>query len=216
MKFPVYITLSVIIGIATMQAASAQEGKTARFDFAPNKWKTDSGNVPKGYGDHFEPQHNVQAGSVPTNDILGVDPTMLAKPAPLPVATTRLTPQLMVPKTNANPNFNPAFGKPTIAQLPVPIVPQQAVALPVAPIKQAAAIPAQAARPVVRTAVQGVLKKPVLRSTRPASAAPAIASYPTNFGYVPGQMLTHNSSGNTHAIAELRGQLLHPTKSIHN
>jgi hypothetical protein len=208
MKLSLYITLSAIIGIATMQAASAQQAPGARFNFAPNTWKAESGNVPKGYG---EPAHNVQSGSVPTNDILGVDPVMLSKPAPLPVVTTRLTPQLMAPKTNANANFNPAFGRPTLAQLPstAPVVPQHATAMPMARVNPAAAQPAQAAKPMVQTKVAAVLK-PRHTTVQPRKAAPVIASYPTNFGYVPGQMLAHNTaSGHRTTTTSVNGVLLH-------
>jgi hypothetical protein len=213
MKLSAYITLAAIIGITTMQTASAQESRGARFNFEPNKWR---GASPKAK-EAFEPMHNVQAGSVPTSDILGVDPTMLAKPQPqaqpqpiqMPIVITKVTPQIMAPKTTAKTNFNPAFGKPTLAQLPAPIVPQQAVAQPIAPIQPAAAQPAQAAKPIVRTAVQAHLLRTASRPIKPATAAPAIASYPTNFGYVPGQMLAHNASVHTNKIAtSVNGVLL--------
>lgn len=184
------VTLSAVV--TSMQSASAQEANTrgARFNFAPNIYRTEASRVPKGY--NAEPVHNVRAGSVPSSNLLGLDPSILAKPAPLPPvvaahpAMPMVSAQAFVPKANAN--FNPMFGKPMVAQLPAP-VPQQAVALPIQMKPVAAASAPTAKRHVATTALSGRLLKPKYRQVRPASAAPGVASYGNNFGYTPGAYL---------------------------
>lgn len=197
MKLSLFVSLVAISAIASsMQSASAQEARGARFNFAPNVYRVEQSRVPKDYG--AEPAHNVRAGAVPNSNLLGVDPSMLAKPAPPPPvvaarpAMTSVTPAMFVPKTNSA--FNPMFGKPQVAQLPAP-VPQQAVAMPMQ-MKPATAAPAQAApRRHVNTAVAGRLMKPVRRNIAPTTATPAVASYGKNFGYVPGAYLPSSSGG---------------------
>lgn len=206
MKLSILVSLVTLASIAgSMQSASAQESRGARFNFAPNVWKSESVRMPKGYGNP-DVVHAVRPGSVPSN-LLGVDPSMLAKPAPPPVVAaapvmTSVTPNMFVPKTNSA--WNPMFGKPQAAQLPAP-VPQQAVAMPMTtqPMK---AKSAPAGRPRVNTAVAGRLMRPAHRSISPASASPAVASYPTNFGYSPGPLLP--STGGMNSSATVKGVIV--------
>lgn len=207
MKFSILVSLVTLASIASMQAASAQEGgRGARFNFAPNVWKSESVRMPKGYGAP-EPVHNVRAGAVPSSNVLGLDPSMLAKPAPPPPVVaarpvmTAVTPAMFIPKTNAT--FNPMFGSPKVAHLP-PSVPQQAVAMPIA-MKPVAANRAPVA---VRrsTAVAAVLKRPRFHAPVPASSAVA-ASYPTGFGYSPGPLLPSTARATSTSTA-LNGRLL--------
>ncbi|HEY9790847.1 MAG TPA: hypothetical protein V6D22_10640 [Candidatus Obscuribacterales bacterium] len=187
MKLSFYISLLALVGISTMQAASAQDAHNARFNYAPNVWKAEHANLPKGYGDYVEPQHNVRAGAVPQGNVLtsGLDPMMLSKPAPKsPVVTTAATPRIMAPQTNAN--FNPAFGRPVMAQLPS-VMPQHATALPMTPqapmAKPVAATPiAQAVKPVMaKKMVFASMKRPAFQNAKPASAPAQVASYGDNF-----------------------------------
>lgn len=214
MKISLFVSLAVItFAASSMQTASAQEARGARFNFAPNVYRTEQSRLPKGYG--AEPMHNVRAGAVPSSNLLGVDPSMLAKPAPPPPviaahpAMTSVTPAMFIPKTNAG--FNPMFGKPQVAQLPAP-VPQQAVAIPMQ-MKPATAAPAQAApRRHVNTGVAGrLLTPPRRRNIAPTTASPAVASYGKNFGYVPGAYLP-SSGGSGGATTDVTGRLLTKTK----
>lgn len=197
MKLSILASLIAFATIAsTMQAASAQESRGARFNFAPNVWRSESVRLPKGYAAP-DPVHNVRAGAVPSN-LLGVDPSMLAKPAPPPIiaahpAVPMVSSQVNIPRANAT--FNPMFGKPQVAQLPAP-VPQQAVAMPMprttAPAKAA---PAGKPRYAARPSVSGRLLTPVKRNVTPQTATPAVASYREGFGYSPGLLLPSNSGG---------------------
>lgn len=216
MKVKTLVSLLVLAGIATsMQSADAQEGRRAgaRFNFAPNVWKNEAAILPKGYATP-DPAHNVRPGAVPSNNMLGLDPAMLTKPAPPPVMQPHAMPtvasQVSVPRTNTN--FNPMFGKPMVAQLPAPI-PMQASPLPMA-AKPLAATPASApaGKRHVATGVSGRLMRPARRpAVRPESATPAVASYGKNFGYVPGAYLP-SSTGGINARAELSGKLLRNKK----
>jgi hypothetical protein len=218
MKLSFYISLIALVGISTMQAASAQEARGARFNYAPNVWKAEHANIPKGYGDYVEPQHDVRAGSVPKNDILGVDPMMLSKPAPSPAVTTAATPRIMAPQTNAN--FNPAFGKPVMAQLPS-VMPQHAIALPMTPqapmTKPVAAIPAQVAKPLLaKKVVLASMKRPAFQNAKPASAPAQIASYAPGMGYTPGAVLPHSGSRSASGASTSLSGVILPSSYKHS
>jgi hypothetical protein len=209
MKLSVYVSLVAILGITTMQSASAQEGRGMRFNFAPNVWRAESARLPKGYGDVApEPQHNVRAGAVPSKASLGLDPMMLSKPAPAPVIPVNpvVTAQASVPKANAS--FSPLFGKPMMAQAqPLPTVPA-AVAQPATAPAQAPAATAPAAPPrhVVRSAVSGRVRVPSRREVIPVSGTPAVASYGSQH-YVPGAFLPSSGSGSV-ATTAVSGKLI--------
>lgn len=214
-----HITLIALTACAATLPVSAQEGgRGARFNFAPNVYKVESSRVPTDY--NSQPVHSVRDGAVPKGNLLGLDPQILAKPAPQPAAqpvvaarpaATTVTPQWSVPKTS----FNPAFGKPgdlthqPLASLPAP-VPQQAVAGPLIPVKPAATTHAPVARHHVNTAVNGrLMRQPHTAAPAAALASPAVASYGKNFGYVPGPFLPNEATGGMSAQAEVRGRVIH-------
>jgi hypothetical protein len=210
MKPSIIVSLVSIATIASsMQTASAQESRGARFNYAPNVWRSESVRLPKGYGNP-PAAHTVQAGAVPSGNLLGVDPTMLTKPAPPPVVATQpammsVTPRMFAPVPTAKASFNPMFGSPQVAHLP-PSVPQQAAAMPM-PMKAAPATHA----PVVAHRSQGIsgrLLTPNRHNVVPRSAAPAVASYPTNFGYSPGPLLPSSSSGGMRTSTSLNGVII--------
>jgi hypothetical protein len=215
MRFSLCVSSLVLIGIVSMPSVSAQETRGARFNFAANTWKAEQSRVPKGYGDYADPQHNVHSGAVPSKNVLGLDPMMLSKPAPMPPAVvtpakTQVTAQASVPKIT--PSFSPLFGNPekAIAQLSATL-PQQAIAKP---MTQSAPVSAPTHNaPVARhsSASRGVharLMTPVHHDVAPVAATPAVASYGKNFGYVPGPLLP-TSSGGMSARAEVSGRIIH-------
>lgn len=221
MKLSASLTVILIsVAASSWQSASAQESRAgARFNYAPNIWKAESARVPKGYGEYAEPAHNVRSGAVPSSNMLGVDPSMLEKPAPPPQvaatpAMTSVTPSMSIPKTNAT--FNPAFGKPqgVVAQsvppaMPasVPVVkPQTAKPAQAKPVVASAA-PAPRHHSVSHTAVSARLMPPALNNVVPAHATPAVASYDKNFGYVPGAYLPSNTGGGE-ARASVKARLM--------
>lgn len=212
------IILALITTAATsvlaVQSANA-EGRSARFDFAPNMWKVEGVRVPP----IQEAPHAVKSGAVPHGaSFLGLSPHMLTKPAPVhqpampPQAQTqvaakpsftRTVPQIAVPNTQYKNEFGKAgsLNPPVVASAPpavAPPLPQsagQAQSLP--PMSQQAA-PAKAsypAKPLVahnRTSsarnVHGVLKHRNAPSGLVADAGKRIDSYGNN-GYVPGSFL---------------------------
>lgn len=226
MKLSVLTLATIALAVTSVQSASAQETRGARFNYAPNRWKSETAPLPKGYGEYAAPAHNVRAGAVPSSNMLGLDPAMLERPAPPPPiqqvaarpATTSVTPSWSVPKTNAS--FNPAFGRPqsVVAQsMPAAMpAPGPALAKPqAAPVKPAVAAPIHVARhrpASVHTGVSGRLMRPHMPTVSPASATPAVASYGKNFGYTPGPYMP-TSSGAV-GSGEVRGRLL--TKTSHH
>lgn len=216
MRTAIYVSLIAITALSAFQSASAQEGaptRGARFNYAPNVYKVESANLPKGYGQFATPTHNVRAGGVPSKSLLGLDPAMLQKPMPIPQpvvaarpAATSVTSQVSVPKTW----FNPMFGTPnTVAQLPSPM-PQQAVAMPIAPARPQHAVTRSApvANHAVRTGLSGRVRLPKRHNVTPLMASPAVASYGKNFGYVPGPLLPSNSGGAS-ATSSVSGKIMY-------
>ncbi len=219
MRLSLLVSLVTLSAIASsVQVASAQETRGARFNFAPNTYKTESSRVPKGYGAP-DPEHNVRAGSVPTNNHFGLDPSFLAKPAPPPqiiaarpaaIPMPTVSARAFVPQSNAN--FHPSFGRPMVAQaqqLPAS-VPQQAVAMPIPQqVHPAMAAPARVARRHVNTGVNARLMTKIPRRTiNPASATPAVASYGKGVGYTPGAYLP-SASGGMSTQTEVNAKLYH-------
>jgi hypothetical protein len=212
MKFSILVSLVSIATIASaMQTASAQESRGARFNYAPNVWKSESARLPKGYGNP-PAAHTVQAGAVPSGNLLGLDPTMLTKPAPPPIVATQpammsVTPRMFAPVPTAKATFNPMFGTPQAAQ--PQSMPQQAPAMPM----QMKAAPANHAPvAVVAHHSQGLsgrlMHPPRGRSIAPASATPAVASYAPGVGYSPGPLLPSTSSGGMRASTSLNGVII--------
>jgi hypothetical protein len=185
----------------------------ARFEFAKNVWKNEQARVPK----DVEAPHMVKQGSVPSSNMLGLDPGMLAsRPAPLPqVAARPAVPSVSAKAFVPNTNFNPTFGQP-IAPLNAG-APMQMAALPPASVPQMAAPnAARTAAPVHhsrgpshphsthRTAVSGVLKTPI----HPTGATATPASYGNGFGYVPGEHLPAVSGSGTNSSANVHGRII--------
>lgn len=200
--------------VFAVQGANA-EGRSARFDFAPNVWKVEGVRVPP----IQESPHAVKSGAVPYGaSFLGLSPHLLTKPAPVhqpamppqvqtQVAArptfTRAVPQIAVPNTQYKNEFGKAgsLTPPVVASAPPAIAPPlpqsagQAQSLP--PISQQAA-PAKAnypSKPLVahnRTSssrnVHGTLKHRNAGNGLVADAGKRIDSYGNN-GYVPGSFL---------------------------
>jgi hypothetical protein len=213
----VSLSLISLVFVGVAQSASAQESggpreRGNRFNFAPNRWKVDTGNMP---AMPAEPVHAVRSGAVPRN-MFGLDPGMLAtRPAPMPMpvarpVTTSVTPQVFVPKTS----FNPAFGKPTqpvqplTAQpaLPLAPMPMQAMAKPPIQAKPAAASHPVALRRNTATAIRWNARKPSI-ATAPIKASPEVASYGNKF-YSPGAPLSSNNIGSLSSQTSLNGRII--------
>lgn len=197
-------------GTLSAQDAAAQEGggqrpPGARFAFAPNVYRMEQPRVPKGYG--AAPAPSVAAGSVPSSNMLGLDPSVLQRPqqhvAARPAASN-VAGQAFIPKAVPQVAFNPAFGS------AAPIQPLQSPAMAMAQPMARAAAPAKASaarpagrRPHIETGVSGTLKTPIRHST-PAM----VASYGPGFGYTPGGHMPSQSGGNMSTRTSVSGQVL--------
>ncbi|MBX9690331.1 MAG: hypothetical protein K2X27_26695 [Candidatus Obscuribacterales bacterium] len=205
------------ITLIDAQSAQAQEARAprgARFDFAPNRFKVEQPNLPRGY----DAPSTVKAGAMPrSSNFLGVDPSMLAsRPAPVqapaPVPVTQVSHKLFVPNTA----FHPSFGQPVqpmqagapmqMAALPKPVAAIPQVAAPTV-VKSAAPVHAAKrsvpARHHVSTGVSGKLRTPI----HPTGQTASPASYGNNVGYVPGGYLPAQSGYGTRA--DVHGRIMH-------
>jgi hypothetical protein len=206
--------ISIAAGIAVSQPANA-EG--ARFDFAPQTYAMDSVKPHHHYPSG--PLPNVTAGAMPrSSSMLGVDPIMLAKPAPqvAPIARTNVTPQISF--SNPIPKIVP--------QLP-PLQPTQLAATPFnkmfgnpnnpnqAPV--VASLPAPKAQPIARQHTQGVtgrLRRPVAPvamtgvSGRLRTPAANVANYGQGIGYTPGAFLPVQSGSGMSTSTNVSGSVL--------
>lgn len=226
---PVLIAIAAAAGITSMQEASAQESRGARFNYAPNIWKAEEPRMPRGY--QAPPQHAVRSGAVPKgNDFLGLDniPTHRAQPTVAPIVTaSNVNAVPTIPRTTAQfvpkQAFNPSFGNPLSATPAQPLVPQ--VARNPAPMP----VPARAAQPQVARAIP--VGKPVSTgrrhhtstgvsgrlASRPkpsgAAATPQALSY--DRGYVPGgSIAAANSGAGRNSNATLNGRVLNAPKHL--
>src|SRR5437868_5293699 len=100
MKLSIHLALVTVIAATSSLPAFAGEGRGARFDFAPNHWKVEESRLP--VDNYVEPAHSVRQGSVPKN-LLGLDPTMLAKPVqqtpmPNPTVAARMVSPAITPQ----------------------------------------------------------------------------------------------------------------------
>ena len=192
-------------GTLSAQDAAAQEGggqrpPGARFAFAPNVYRMEQPRLPKGYGAPAA-QSSVAAGSVPSSNMLGLDPSVLQRPqqqvAARPAATN-VAGQAFIPKATPQVAFNPAFGS------AFPVQPLQSPAMAAAhPMARAAAPVRKAGKSRINTGVSGKIRKPTHHS------APAmVASYGPGFGYTPGGHMPSQSGGGMSARTSVSGQVL--------
>jgi hypothetical protein len=211
-----------LIAAGTLSVLPAN-AKGARFDFAPN---TFGGEVFKSRHGGYVPVHAVSHGSMPHgSSFLGVDPRILAKPAPPPPSpqAQQMATQIAMPIAQVTPRmipqpkaqFNNAFGAPIgtakppiIAQAPVPmaapVLPQVAVAKPLIVAK----------KPVARVAHNSNVSGKIIRRApkhTPAAVASAgngIQSYGNNFGYQSGGFVPVSSGSGYSAVPSVHGRIM--------
>ncbi len=123
LKFLPILTIAATVTV-TLQPASA---KGARFDFAPNIYKTEQAQLHDDYGRPPVAPHSVQTGSVPkSSSFLGVDPQLLstAPVAPVAPAARAMTSLKFTKAAPMNTPYQTTFGKPitpqAMATLPKP------------------------------------------------------------------------------------------------
>jgi hypothetical protein len=225
------LSLAITATAALASAASAQESRGMRFNYAPNIYRQEQPNAPKDL--NLAAPSNVHDGAVPHN-VLGVDPTFLAKPAPPAPTPARYVPVAPIAQkmTNASPRFGqPVTANPVPAPLaanPIPAAFRAAFGNPLTVNPVVASLPHQPATtaqhaPVKSNAapssnhfhhannVSGKIFKPTLpagKAAGPAQGLPPIASY-GNQGYTPGALMPHVGSGSASASADVSGRLMH-------
>lgn len=204
--------ISVAAAVAASAPAQAQEGPQAggaRWHFAPNYYKIEQPNLPRGY--NAPAPANVRSGAVPGKSMLGLDPGYLAKaPAPMPAPLVRNTTSVAAVPLKSSPleAFQKAFGKP-ISAAPTPMIASAPQSLP--PIPAAAAPSASrsvSARPIHRSpirATSGLNGKLLTPQHRPAPAQ-AVANY-GSFGFTPGPMVPTSGSTGSGASTSVSAKL---------
>jgi hypothetical protein len=221
-KVTTFAIISLIAaGTLSVLPASA---KGARFDFAPN---TFGGEVYKQRHGNYVPVHAVTHGGMPrSSSFLGVDPRLLAKPAPPPppAIVQHMQTQIAMPVAQVTPKmlpqhppaqFNNAFGTPIGAKPPVIAQAAVPMAMPVLPQVAPQAAVAKpltvAKKPVVRVArSNNVSGKLLRRKSAPAAVAHAdngIASYGNSL-YVPGAFIPVSGSGGISRTGNVYGKVL--------
>ncbi|CAN5559544.1 hypothetical protein BH10CYA1_BH10CYA1_25930 [soil metagenome] len=202
------LTLSIISVAAAVAASSApaqaQEERrppSARWEFAPNTWRKDSIQMPRGYNAPAPAAiAAVRSGAVPGKSMLGLDPAYLAK-APAPMAAplihvNQAVSAVPIAVKPANPleAFQRAFGRPvSAAPTMVASAPQGMSATPASTLPSTRNVSAHripSRRPSVNTGVAGRLLTPQHR----AAAVPAIANY-GSLGFTPGAFTPTAGSG---------------------
>lgn len=193
--------------------AQAQEKRGARFDFAPNYFKTEQPRVPS----FAEGPSKVKQGAMPrSSGFLGLDPQMLSsRPQPLPQVAARpavpsVSSRAFIPKTA----FQSSFGQPVQplqAGQPIAMTPNAPVRMPQMAAPTAARIAAAPRHPrssghrpahSIATSVAGKLKTPT-------HTTPEMATYGPNVGYVPGEHLPAVQTGSgTSSRADVHGRII--------
>jgi hypothetical protein len=206
-------TYSLIVaatcGIAFNQAAKADEQDvrtlpSMRFEFQNNNYALDHTTPRRHYVGTTggNPVSSVHSGSAPKN-LLGLDPSFVSKPAPLPVAPPPVVRPTVAAKQilPSNSPFSSIFQHPQ-----TPLVAQAPGALP--PISPAAATPAHAGPAI--SANKGVHAKLIGRN-HPAAAvaksAPPIANYGEKF-YSPVAVIPGYSNGGQGADSSVHGTVI--------
>lgn len=208
-----FLSLAILAVAATgtlsAQEVSAQEGGQrpgARFQYAPNVFRMEQPRLPKGYG--APEASSIRSGSVPSSNMLGLDPQVLQRPQPQVAArpaANHVAGQAFIPKAVPQVAFNPAFGSAFPAQpMPAMAAPAaQAMARAAAPAKAPVAARSAGRRHSVSTGVRGKLKTPIHHST-PAMAA----TYGPGFGYTQGGHLPSQSGGSMSTNTAVSGRFL--------
>ena len=206
------LLVAATCGLAFNQAAKADEEDvkhlpSMRFDFGGNQYALDHVAPRHHYVSTFTPS-SVHSGAAPKN-LLGLDPSFVSKPAPLPKALPPApAPQATVAAKPILPSaFSSLFGHPT-----APLVAQGPGALP--PV--AAGIPAAPAKalghhPSVHVSTNGTAK--LIHAARPtgmsARPVPSIASYAPNQGYQAGSVLPgYSNAGGMTASSAVSGSVI--------
>jgi len=204
--------ISVAAAVAASTPAQAQEAEAprpnARWSFAPNVWKKETIQMPRGYNAPA-PIANVRSGSVPKASSLLGDPTYLAKaPAPMPAPLVRVNQAVSAVPIAVRPAspleaFQKAFGKPvSAAPVMVAAAPQGMSATPASTLPSTRSVAARripSHRPSVstNTAIKMLPKR---------SAPAAIANY-GSLGFTPGAYTPTAGSSGSGATTSVRATL---------
>jgi hypothetical protein len=202
--------ISVAAAVAASQPAQADEEArrppSARWEYAPNTWRKET--APSHRWETSAPAVAVRSGAVPSKNMLGVDPSFLAKAPPPPprfvappmqVARQQVSAvPIAVKPTTPMEAFSKAFGRPVSATPVAPMMAALPQSLPAAPTPIAASRPAVHHVPRTSSSLNGkVLPQPHrYGQTAPAARALPIASYGNNY-FAPAFTPTAGSGNST-------------------
>ncbi|MBS1956276.1 MAG: hypothetical protein JST89_18970 [Cyanobacteria bacterium SZAS-4] len=210
--------ISVAAAVAASSPAQAQEGPQAggaRWHFAPNYFKLEQPNLPRGY--NAPTPSAVRSGSVPKASSLLGDPAYLAKaPAPMPAPLVRVNQAVSAVPIAVKPAspleaFQKAFGKPvSAAPVMVAAAPQGMSAMPASTLPSANKSVAGHIRPRsnATTGLHGVLKTPQHRPGLAARPAAPISSYGSSF-FSPVPFNPASAGSGSSTSATVSGRIYH-------
>jgi hypothetical protein len=231
MNMNTQLKLLPILTAVTLAAFSLEpvKAQNARFSYEPNVWRAAAPRKKEEFAP-VAPPHNVKDGSVPHNDMLGLDDPRLAShpaitPPLVPIQRIHLAAKPATTSTKAvplpmNSPFQANFGKPitppVMANLPKPATP---LALPQDVAKPATAkgLPAKSSYRSSKD-LHGTLLTPQKRTVVPSRASalalnPKVDSYGKNVGYTPGAYLpSANSGSGMRTSADVHGTVIPKTR----
>jgi hypothetical protein len=212
------VLFAATCAISFNTAAHADEEQEARvkpgslrFDFGANTYALDHVQSRHHYMSTSPGPGSVHSGAAPKN-LLGLDPSFLAKPTPMPVAQAPVIAQPTVsakPIIANNSPFSALFKNPAPSALTAPVANAGQFGKPTP-----AAIPKIASLP--QTHVDRGVHGTVIHASHPRAAvargAAPIANYGNSF-YSPGQVLPTVSSGSgSTTSADVSGSIIHRRK----
>ncbi len=217
------LILCLVASASAGWQSSLAQGRGARFDFAPNKWR--AAEFPKANQGFDQMPHSVENGSMPQgSNFLGVDPQMLARPKLVSTPAVAQTHAVVRPNPiPLNNPFNSSFGHPVGLNAPIASLPNMAApknlenaavpnSLPKSSAEKAVSAKLMHANknPNVSKNVNGRLlhaKHAVGRSAEQLALKP-VESYGKNFGYVPGPYLPTTVGSGASTRTAVQGRIL--------
>lgn len=214
--------ISVAAAVAASTPAQAQEAgeaprPNARWSFAPNVWKKETIQMPRGYNAPA-PMAAVRSGAVPGKSMLGLDPSYLAKaPAPMPAPLVRVNQAVSAVPIAVKPAspleaFQKAFGKP-VSATPAALVasaPQAMSAVPASTSPSASRQVSAHRIPSVRHSsnLNGKVLTPQHRTGLAARPAAPIQSYGSSF-FSPVPFNPASAGSGSSTSATVSGRIYH-------
>lgn len=207
--------ISVAAAVAASTPAHAQEAgeaprPSARWVYAPNVWKKETIQMPRGYNAPA-PMANVRSGSVPRASSLLGDPTYLAKaPAPMPAPLVRVNQAVSAVPIAVKPAspleaFQKAFGRP-VSATPAALVASAPQAMSAVPASTSPSASRQVSAHRIPTRRTSASTSTAIKMLPKPRVAPAIANY-GSLGFTQGAYTPTTGSSGSGATTSVRATL---------